>query len=80
MLDLHEDKTLWNKALLVVQLCFCDSVSNPTLKRLFSHMNLVKTTVRNRLSNDSLNSILQIRVCGISMQTFHNVYIDKCVQ
>lgn len=43
-------------------------------------MNLVKTNVRNRLSNDSLNSVLQIRVYGISMQNFHNVFVDKCIQ
>ena len=43
-------------------------------------MNLVKTNVRNRLSNDSLNLVLQIRVYGISMQNFHNVFVDRCIQ
>ena len=80
MLSLHEDNTSWKAALLVVELSFCVPISNATLERLFSLMNLVKTNVRNRLSNDSLNSILQIRVNGISMQTFHNVYVDKCIQ
>ena len=80
MLDLHEDNTSWKAVLLVVELCFCAPISNATLERLFSHMNLVKTTVRNRLLNDSLNSILRICISGISMQTFHNVYVDKCIQ
>ena len=62
------------------QLCFCAPISDATLESLFSHINLMKTTVRNRLINGSLNSILRIRVSGISMQTFHNNYVDKCIQ
>ena len=31
-------------------------------------------------SNVSLNSILWIRISEISMQTFHSVYVDKCVK
>ena len=43
-------------------------------------MNIVKTTVRNRLSNESLNSTLRIRVSGISVATFHTTYLKKCVR
>ena len=71
---------LWKPALLVVELCFGASVWNATLERLFNDMNLVKTTAWNRLSNHSWNSILQIHISGISMQTFRDVYIDKCIQ
>ena len=70
MLDPNKDKTAWKVALLVVELCFCAPISNA---RLFNHMNLVKTNIQNRLSNDSLNSILRNCVNGISMQTFHYV-------
>ena len=42
-------------------------------------MNLIKTTLRNRLTNDSLNSILRIRISGISLETFHNDYLHNCV-
>ena len=80
MLNLHKHNTSWKVALLIVELCFCAPISNATLERLFSQMNLIKTTHRNRLSNDSLNSILRIRISGISVLTFHNVYADKCVQ
>ena len=45
MLDLHQDNTSWKAAPLVVELCFCAPILNATLKRLFSHMNLVKTIV-----------------------------------
>ena len=80
MLDPKKDKTAWKVALLLVELCFCAPISNATLERLFSHMSLVKTNIQNRLSNDSLNSILRNGVNGISMQTFHNVQFNKCVQ
>ena len=79
MLHSNKDKTAWKAALFVAGLCFCTPISNATLERLFNHMNLVKTNIQNRLSNDSLNSILQIRLNGISMQTFHNVQFNKCV-
>ena len=78
MFDFHEDNMSWKAVLLFVELCFCAPVSNATLERLFNHMNLVKTTLWNRLSVNSLNSILQICISGISMQTFHYVYVDKC--
>ena len=42
-------------------------------------MNLVKTTVRNRLSNDSLNPLLRIWRRAITLQEFHETYIRKCV-
>ena len=66
MLDPNKDKMAWKAALLVVELCFCAPISNAMLKRLFSHMNLVKTNIQNKLSN----SILRNRINGISMQTF----------
>ena len=42
-------------------------------------MNLIKITTRNRLTNDSLNSILRIRISGISLQNFHEEHIEKCI-
>ena len=80
MFDLHKENTSWKAVLLVVELCFCVPILNATVGSLFNYTNMVKTAVRNRLLNDSLNFVLQICVSGISMKTFHNVYVDKCGQ
>ena len=61
MLDPNKDKTAWKVALLVVERCFCAPISNATLGRLFNHMNLVKTNIQNRLSNDSLQNFTKSR-------------------
>ena len=79
ILLLHQENNSWKATLLLVELCLCAPFSNASLERLFSHMNIVKTTVRNRLSNESLNSTLRIRVSGISVATFHTTYLKKCV-
>ena len=57
----------------------CAPFSNASLERLFSKMNLIKTTLRNRLINDSLNSILRIDISGLSLQSFHDEHLEKCV-
>ena len=41
-------------------------------------MNLIKTTLQNRLTNESLNSLLRIRISGISLNGFHNNYLQRC--
>ena len=71
VLTLKKDDQLMKPSLLIVEICLCAMFSNATLERLFSQMNLVKTMVRNRLSNDSLNSSLRIRISGITLQDFH---------
>ena len=42
-------------------------------------MNLIKTTLRNRLTNDNLKSILRINITGLSLQIFHDEHLEKCV-
>ena len=42
-------------------------------------MNLIKTTLINRLTNDSLNSILHINISGLPPQRFHDEHLEKCV-
>ena len=42
-------------------------------------MNLIKTTLHNPLTNDSLNSILCINISGLSLQSFHDEHLEKCV-
>ena len=60
-------------------ICLCASFSNAILKWFFSQMNLIKTTIRNRLTNESLNSLLCIWISGISLNGFHNNYFQGCV-
>ena len=68
------------QATLLIEICLCASFSNAILERFFSQMNLRnKTTLRNRLTNESLNSILRIRINGISLQVFHDSYLKSCV-
>ena len=43
-------------------------------------MNLVKTTLRNRLTNDSLNSILHVTMSGISLASFRKEHPENCVK
>ena len=61
------------------QKCLCAPVSNESLERLFSQMNIIKFDVRNRLSNKALNAVLCIRTSGITIDDFHNDHVYKCV-
>ena len=42
-------------------------------------MNLLKTKVRNRFSNDSLKSLLRNGLKVITLQQFLELYVKKCV-
>ena len=55
-----------------------------SLERHFSKMNLIKTALTktndNLLTNDSVtNSILHINIRGLSLQSFHDEHLEKCV-
>lgn len=43
-------------------------------------MNLIKTTLRNRLTNGSLNSILHVFMNGISLESFRKEHLENCVK
>ena len=79
VLTFKEDDQLKKPSLLINKICFCGPLSNATLEKLFSQMNLAKTMVRNSLSNDSLKSLLRIRISGITWQQFHETFVKKCV-
>ena len=79
ILSLKEEHTDWKPASLLIEICLCAQFSNAILERFFSQMNLIKTTLRNRLTNESLNSLLRIRISGISLNGFHNNYLQRCV-
>ena len=42
-------------------------------------MNLIKTTLRNRLTNGSLNSILHVTMSGIYLESFRKEHLENCV-
>ena len=79
ILSFQDEHPYWRPALLIVDICICAPCSSATLERLFSQMNQIKTLLRNRLNNASLNAILRIRISEISLQKFHDNFVDKCV-
>ena len=79
ILSLEDEHPHWRPALLVLEICVRVPYSSATLERLFSQMNLIKTLLRNRLNNASLNAILRVRINGISLQQFHDNFVNRCV-
>ena len=79
ILSLADEHIFWKPTTLIIEICLCAPFSNASLERLFSKMNLIKTTLCNRLTNDSLNSILRINISGLSLQSFHDEHLEKCV-
>ena len=69
----------WKPASVLIDICLCVLFSNTILKRFFSQINLTKTTLQNRLTNESLISLLCIRISGISLIGFHNNCLQRCV-
>ena len=65
--------------MLIIEICLCAPFSNVPLERLFSKMNFIKTTVCNSSTNDSLNFTLSINISGLSLQSFHDEHLEKCV-
>ena len=79
ILSLADEHIFWKPTTLIIEICLCAPFSNASLERLFSKMNLIKTTLCNCLTNDSLNSILRINISGLSLQSFHDEHLEKCV-
>ena len=50
ILILGKSKPNWKGISLIVEICLCAPFLNTSLERFFSHMNIVKTETRNRLS------------------------------
>ena len=79
ILSLAGEHIFWKPTTLIIEICLCAPFSNASLERLFSQMILIKTTLRNRLTNDSLNSMLHINISGLSLQSFHDEHLEKYV-
>ena len=79
ILSLADEHIFWKPTTLIIEICLFAPFSNTSLERLFSKMNLIKTILHNRLTNDSLNSILHINISGLSLQSFHDEHLKKCL-
>ena len=72
----NKEKESWHEIILLVEFCLCTPFSNVTLERFFSHLMVVKTEIRSRLSNESLNSITRIRMKGLWITKFKENYLN----
>ena len=79
ILSLADEHIFWKPTTLIIEICLYAPFSNASLERLFSKMNLIKTTLCNHLTNDSLNSILHINISRLSLQRFNDEHLEKCV-
>ena len=70
MFSLKYENPHLRRALLIIEICLSAPVSNASLERLFCQMNIIKSDVRNRLSNKALNAVLHIRTSGITIDDF----------
>ena len=65
--------------MLLIELCKCTPFSNITLKRFFSHFKFIKTEIRSRLTNESLNSTFRIKMNNLSVVDFNTKYSSQCI-
>ena len=79
ILPLADEHIFWKPTTMIIEICLCAPFSNVSLERLFSKMNLIKTTLHNCLANNSLNSISRINISRLSLQSFNDEHLEKCV-
>ena len=65
----------YKNILLLIELCLCTPYSNAAIERFFSYMKVVKNEWRHRLSDQNLESLMRIKVCGPSLSCYHNDYV-----
>ena len=63
--------------MILIELCLCAPFSNATLARFFSHLKVVKTELRSRLSG--VNSLMRIPMKGLTTADFNKDYSSQCV-
>ena len=67
----HSPNSLeWSNVLTLTKLLFSLPVSNGKVERIFSQVNLIKTTKRSSLCNQTLDNLVMIKTAGISMGDF----------
>ena len=79
ILPLADEHIFWKPTTFIIEKCLCVPFSNASLEWLFGKMNLIKRPQCNHLTSDSLNSILRINIRGLSLQSFHDEHLEKCV-
>ena len=77
--SLGKDRESWYDIMILIELCLCTPFSNATLKRFFTYLKVVKTELRPRLSSESLNSVMRIRMQGLSITDFDKDFSSQCV-
>ena len=77
--SLGKDRESWYDIMILTELCLCLPFSNATLERFFSHLEVVKTELRSRLLSESLNSLMRIRMKGLSITDINKDYLSQCV-
>ena len=75
---LGKEREDWKPIMLLIELCRCTPFSNATLERFFSHFKFIKTEIRSRLSNKSLNSNMRIKMNNLSVVDFNTKYSSQC--
>ena len=78
LLIIGKNNEHWKNTMLLLELCLCTPFSNATLERFFSHLKVMKTQLRSKLLAESLNSIMRIRIKGLSLEEFNQGYACKC--
>ena len=76
---LGKEREDWKPIMLLIELCRCTPFSNATLERFFSHFKFIKTEIRSRLSNKSLNSVMRIKMNNLSIVDFNTKYSSQCI-
>ena len=76
----NKEKESWSDIILLVESYLCTPFSNATLKRFFSHLKVVKTERILKLSSEILNSVIRIRMNGLSINEFKENYSNNCIE
>ena len=71
-LPLQEQHIIVKATTLLVVICICTPFSNALWPWLLSQMNLIKTNLRKRLTNNSLYLTLRICIGRIPLESFHS--------
>ena len=76
---LGKEREDWKPILLLIELSRCTPFSNATLEMFSCHFELIKTEIRSRMSNKSLNSAMIIKMNNLSVVDFNTKYSSHCI-